>query len=770
MAETQKQESISDRPEEEQYGEDDWVDEDDSDEYSSDRADLSENARRFAHEYSIDSPCPNFQNVGPIASSHFYVTFRDFSCNCQFCGPILPKVLDIAERERPGEEIRSIYGIVLRFKPISMNIVFTNGPWLEISLYSPTGCSMGIFAEKLPRRDQSLPGVRAVESMDRLLCILQNSTDDWEMQSVCMAKIYQDATVVIAASSAHGAHDGFLGLRKQYFDDCLISPDSNSKGLYAMPEIHSYDPARGQTLSTRAWAFQERLLARRYLSFDQKELHWECELSWYCECGVSDWNGNEVDTYSLRRLCGTATSQDQAYYFWRATIVPYYSERALSVTSDRLPALSAIARVFQDKLQDTYLAGLWKRDLLKGLCWSRGSIYDEHPDSPRGNIAPTWTWCAVEGPAYNQVFDAKFMAHSQCLGAECTPSGINDLGEVRDGFITLRGPLVKAFVGLSTDGINLGEWIQIWASRKQDGNPNGLRQICKFKPDGVVVKKPEGNRDVPSESRVVLTTWQAVESSLEATQLDVLGSWDTNNAIHTFAPVWCLHIGEDIDAATGLHSLALVLSTSPKSPERFIRIGFSWVKKGGHNDLHIALAYIAYNQRGMRRYDYEDKWDEYDMNEKEGKGEDGEFYQTFNLIFTLLSGLSLSVLTFDEFHNEQKHSDLVDASAGLMTSSAITAVVAVMTVTMLLFKFEGHVDPAWMDLAISWIPLILVDTAILEFLVGMVLWYTAKYSTTSTAIISLQLGILLVGTMLMAVWMWKTMRQEFGLGAEERII
>ncbi|KAK8087779.1 hypothetical protein PG997_002740 [Apiospora hydei] len=146
------------------------------------------------------------------------------------------------------------------------------------------------------------------------------------------------------------------------------------------------------------------------------------------------------------------------------------------------------------------------------------------------------------------------------------------------------------------------------------------------------------------------------------------------------------------------------------------------------------------------------------------------FYQIFNIIATLLGGLSLAVLKFDEFHSEQEYSHLVDASAGLMTNSAITAVVAVMTATMLLFKFEGHVDPTWMDLAISWVPLILVDIAILEFLVGMVLWYATKHSTASTAIISLQLGILLVGTIAMALWMWKMMRQEFGLGAEERII
>lgn len=127
-------------------------------------------------------------------------------------------------------------------------------------------------------------------------------------------------------------------------------------------------------------------------------------------------------------------------------------------------------------------------------------------------------------------------------------------------------------------------------------------------------------------------------------------------------------------------------------------------------------------------------------------------------------------LTFDEFHNEQSYSSLMDASAGLMTSSTITAVVAVMTATMLRFKFEGHQNPTRMDLAISWIPLILVDTAIVEFLIGIVLWYAAKYPVASSALISLQLCVMLLGTIAMAIWMWKTMSQESGLGAEERIL
>ncbi|KAI1759620.1 hypothetical protein GGR53DRAFT_513068 [Hypoxylon sp. FL1150] len=144
------------------------------------------------------------------------------------------------------------------------------------------------------------------------------------------------------------------------------------------------------------------------------------------------------------------------------------------------------------------------------------------------------------------------------------------------------------------------------------------------------------------------------------------------------------------------------------------------------------------------------------------------FYQTFNVIATLLGGLALAVMTFDEFHDAGGDQGLIAGSAGLLTSSAITAVVAVMTATMLLFKFEGHEKPTRLDLAVGWVPLVLVDLVIVEFLVGLALWYAAKYRPWCTALIVAQLVVMMAGTIVMAVWMWNSMSLKGGLGEEER--
>ena len=58
----------------------------------------------------------------------------------------------------------------------------------------------------------------------------------------------------------------------------------------------------------------------------------------------------------------------------------------------------------------------------------------------------------------------------------------------------------------------------------------------------------------------------------------------------------------------------------------------------------------------------------------------------------------------------------------------LSAVVAVMVATMLLFRFERHKKPARKDLRNVWAPLVLVDLVIVEFLFGLVFWYAARCS------------------------------------------
>lgn len=141
------------------------------------------------------------------------------------------------------------------------------------------------------------------------------------------------------------------------------------------------------------------------------------------------------------------------------------------------------------------------------------------------------------------------------------------------------------------------------------------------------------------------------------------------------------------------------------------------------------------------------------------------FYKTFNVLSALISGLSLTVLTFAEFHPTT--SGRSQAAEGFLVSSASTSVISVMLATMLLFRFEGHETVTRKDLALAWAPLVALDWSIVAFLVGLLLWYGEKNDRWRTTIIGCQTGALLFFVSWVACWMWSTMSRKGELGKAE---
>lgn len=80
---------------------------------------------------------------------------------------------------------------------------------------------------------------------------------------------------------------------------------------------------------------------------------------------------------------------------WEA-MVDSYSERKMTEQSDRLVAISAIAKLYGDSNKHTYLAGLWNETLPLGLCWmvEQGS----REPRPKEFRAPSWSWASINTP------------------------------------------------------------------------------------------------------------------------------------------------------------------------------------------------------------------------------------------------------------------------------------------------------------------------------------------------------------------------------------
>lgn len=273
------------------------------------------------------------------------------------------------------------------------------------------------------------------------LCIVQDSAEDWATEASRMDQVYSRALFTIVADAADNSTSGFLQPPSRqvkeskviHYDlgansaeseaDCTGVVHVRARGelAYQLP-YHGFHPDVNWTrppeqvirskLSTRAWAFQERLLSPRTLHFGPNEMAWECRALCTCECSAT----NERTGLTTSLLKGSHALQpshvggelekkglgiiDNA---WQRDIVEEYTRLHLTMDTDRLSALAGLATTtLALRPGDQYMAGLWRSTLASGLSWYT-AIERASTRLPSGEASgmwshmPTWSWAAVSG-------------------------------------------------------------------------------------------------------------------------------------------------------------------------------------------------------------------------------------------------------------------------------------------------------------------------------------------------------------------------------------
>lgn len=263
------------------------------------------------------------------------------------------------------------------------------------------------------------------------LCIIQDSTEDWLQQSAKMGEIYKNSLVTIAATNAKESTAGFLRTR-QVEVNCDLQHEHMKLPVYIRPRIEWYGFAEiVGPLTQRAWVLQERLLASRILHFGGQQVMWQCQTKTlaegFCDTDItledqlpgtiesmlrtgfhtntlqsfnaeSDFSikAQSVESILPRSLAAPGTiypMRDNIYGQWYH-LIGIYARLKLTKHTDKLPAIAGIAQQIQLRTGDTYLAGVWKSDIQRGLqWWCSPSAAMEKPPLPR---APSWSWAALD--------------------------------------------------------------------------------------------------------------------------------------------------------------------------------------------------------------------------------------------------------------------------------------------------------------------------------------------------------------------------------------
>jgi hypothetical protein len=159
----------------------------------------------------------------------------------------------------------------------------------------------------------------------------------------------------------------------------------------------------------------------------------------------------------MARAVHEATPSEDVHRIW-LDIEEEYSMLAITKESDRLPALSGLAKFLSQKFQALYLAGLWESNLAIGLLWHRCSLsYSSCFRNKLSNV-PSWSWASIVR-IHQSAHEANQLNHItydevregiiqdprlKILNAACKVTGTNHFGEISGGIVSIEGALIIA--------------------------------------------------------------------------------------------------------------------------------------------------------------------------------------------------------------------------------------------------------------------------------------------------------------------------------------
>ena len=195
------------------------------------------------------------------------------------------------------------------------------------------------------------------------LCIIQDDQEDWRNESALMASVYGCSTLSIAAVHTKDGRAGcFVDRNPKRVVPCCVT--LNGEEYRCVPNTVYSRGVNNIALSRRAWAFQERFLAPRTILFGASQIFWECQYSHACETFPEGLPFSVQYDYSVfihhdRRSahCNMESGQENPTAW--SNIVLVYSAGLLTHESDKLIAISGVARWMEQLSKDDYLAGLW---------------------------------------------------------------------------------------------------------------------------------------------------------------------------------------------------------------------------------------------------------------------------------------------------------------------------------------------------------------------------------------------------------------------------
>lgn len=301
------------------------------------------------------------------------------------------------------------------------------------------------------------------------VCIVQGDKADWERESQKMSSIYHNASATICPISSNSCLEGFLRRTNHTVQILFRSTVKNGiQGEYALRYTNTKfsfmdvgNPAAEDFAEckwkTRGWCFQELHSSKLMIIFGPRKIQIITPEGVIVEGAGEDslqlsGFGDPVIPTLDKYVRDGMQLDERAYHDQWMSMVELYGIRELSYEADRLPALSGLASLFKRALPlDTYLAGLWERDIHRQLFWNTsGTSYGSLDDLVSSfrladglYVAPSWSWMGKKDlisfgyDKFNMDDYTDYRSECDYVRSSVTPDGLDATGKLRDASLLI---------------------------------------------------------------------------------------------------------------------------------------------------------------------------------------------------------------------------------------------------------------------------------------------------------------------------------------------
>lgn len=299
------------------------------------------------------------------------------------------------------------------------------------------------------------------------LCIIQDSTEDWEIESSRMGAVYRNATLTVSALVSAKSTVGILKADENRF---LGAPKSAKLRIYEdsskddevevdwkpLEEENLRDLMSKGVLSSRGWTLQEYILSPRNLLYGKRQIYWRCPSMMKSADATPegfpfpDRNFQKASQVIYSDILAAAPEIEsdikavlEDYYELAET----YSARQLTYGSDKHAAFSGIAQMVHPSIGGQYLAGLWTVDFKHGLLWYAEMASCRHVET---HGAPSWSWMVTDARVlFSRIrilestpFDVKILQYNGI-----PQDAVKQFGQIESASVVVEGltmPLIRS--------------------------------------------------------------------------------------------------------------------------------------------------------------------------------------------------------------------------------------------------------------------------------------------------------------------------------------